>query len=115
MYWRAKQIWVPNLNINLIEWEAHMQSINKKKQVSNMIKKCIYLVDDEINLHMAGKEADADISTLIEIKKELEKMCEVLSPKEYMPDYDYIIRDSLWDFMKVGEELLKVYYKYLEI
>ena len=31
-----------------------------------------------------------------------------------MPNYDYIIRDS-WDFMRIGEELLKVYYKYLEI
>lgn len=91
-----------------------MQNMIKKKQVYNMIKNCIYLVDDEIDLHKQGKKADADISTLIKIKNQLEKMCEVLSPKEYMPNYNYIIRDS-WDFMKIGEELLKVYYKYLEI
>lgn len=90
-----------------------MQGENKE-QIYKIIKKCINLVDDEINLHMQGKEADSDISTLIKIKKQLEKMCEVLSPKEYMPDYNYIIRDS-WDFMKIGEDLLRVYYKYLEI
>ena len=90
-----------------------MQDGNKK-QIYKMIEKCIYLVDDEISLHMQGKEADSDISTLRKIKKQLEKMCDVLSPKEYMPDYNYIIRDT-WDFMKIGEDLLKVYYKYLEI
>lgn len=91
-----------------------MKDESKKRQVHDMIKKNIHLIDEEIDLHLQGKPADADIATLKKIKVQLERMCEVLSSKVYMPNYNYIIRDS-WDFMKIGEELLKVYYKYLEI
>lgn len=91
-----------------------MTSDSKKRQVRDMIKNCMHLIDQEIDLHMQGKSADADIDTLNKIRAQLERMCEVLSAKVYMPNYDYIIRDS-WDFMRIGEELLKVYYKYLEI
>jgi len=85
-----------------------------KQQVYDMIKKGISLVNEEVCLHMQGGEADSDIPTLEKIRTQLEKMCEVMSPKEYRPDYNYIIRDS-WDFIRIGEEFLKVYYKYLEI
>lgn len=91
-----------------------MENESKKRQVYDMIKKCIHLIDEEIDLHMQGKTADADIDTLKKIRVQLERMCEVSSSKVYMPNYNYIIRDS-WDFMRIGEELLKVYYKYLEI
>ena len=46
-----------------------MQNVNVEQQIYSMIKECIQLVDNEIDLHMEGKEADADICTLIKIKK----------------------------------------------
>ena len=68
-----------------------MTSDSKKRQVRDMIKNCMHLIDQEIDLHMQGKSADADIDTLNKIRAQLERKCEVLSAKVYMLRYICLI------------------------
>lgn len=91
-----------------------MQINNKQEKVYTLILECLEKIDNEIKLHQQGKSAESDEATLEQIKGELLKMKEVLSPKVFYPTYNYIIRDS-WDFMNLGEELLSLYYKYTKI
>lgn len=87
----------------------------KNIKVYKLIDECISIIDGEISLHLQNKSADGDIDTLNEIKIELQKMKDAMSPKIYYPTYDYILRDSLWDYMKISEKLLDAYYSYIKL
>ena len=43
------------------------------------------------------------------------KVLHRLFPQKYMPTYDYIIKDSLWDYLKLAEDLFDVYDLYLKL
>ena len=85
------------------------------KDLYKDISDCIGLVDREINLHKQNIEADGNIETLENIKYQLDNMRKYMSPLKYMPNYNYILRDSLWDYLKIADELLRVYHQYIKI
>ncbi len=87
----------------------------RKTIVYNKIDNCISTVNKEIDLHLRNREAAGDIDALKAIKIELERMKSALSPKVFYPTYDYIIRDNLWDYMRLSGELLDVYYSYIKL
>ena len=79
------------------------------------IEDCICKVDREICFHKQNMKAEGDIETLRYIKEQLESMRKNMSPQKYMPTYNYIIKDSLWDYLKLAEDLLEVYNLYLKL
>lgn len=79
------------------------------------INNCISVVDNEINLHKKNMKADGDVETLNIIKQQLIDMSKYMSPRKYIPNYNYIIRDSLWNYLKIADVLLRVYHKYIKL
>lgn len=87
----------------------------KNIDIYKKIDDCISIINKEIYLHLQNKEADGDIETLKEIKVELERMKSTMSPEVFYPTYDYILRDALWDYMKISDKLLDAYYSYIKL
>ena len=87
----------------------------KKINICNKIESCISMINEEIDLHLQNKEADGDVETLEAIKVELERMKISMSPEVFYPTYDYILRDALWDYMKISDKLLDAYYSYINL
>lgn len=85
------------------------------KGLYDKIDDCINKIEKEINLHKHNLKAEGDIETLCYIKEQLENMKKYMSPQNYMPTYDYIIKDSLWDYLKLAEDLFDVYDLYLKL
>ncbi|MBR6383785.1 MAG: hypothetical protein IKS56_07375 [Lachnospiraceae bacterium] len=79
------------------------------------IEDCICKVDKEISLHKQNMKAEGDIETLSYIKEQLENMKKYMSPQKYMPTYDYAIKDSLWNYLELAEDLFDVYDLYLKL
>ena len=86
-----------------------------KKEMDDELKKAIEIVDAEIEKHKKNLEADGDIETLDKIRDQLNKMLYYMNPDKYMPSYNYILRDDLWDYMNIADPLLKVFHHYVTI
>ncbi len=86
----------------------------RKLKIEKLIDKGLSDIEKEIELLRNGKEGDTTIEVLEKIKIELEKMKEVLSPQQFVPTYNYIIRDSWNTFSHLGEELLHIVNEYNE-
>lgn len=86
----------------------------RKLRIEKLIVKGLVDVEKEIELLRNGKEGDSTIEVLEKISIELEKMKEVLSPQNFTPSYNYIIRDSWNTFTHLGEELLHIVHEYNE-
>lgn len=84
----------------------------RKQRILDLINSTIDDINNEIELHKKGMGIDSSISTLEQITEELFKMKSAMSPKVYMPTYNYTIRDSWGEFSKLGEKLLKVLHDY---
>ena len=88
---------------------------DKKEKVYKKIDAGIQLIDNELALHQKNKKAVRDINTFEKIKDELLKMKSTMSPKVFYPTYNYIIRDALFDNVKLSEKLLDAYYAYVKL
>lgn len=86
--------------------------ILRKKSILDLINSTIDDIKNEIEMHKKGIGTDSSIPTLEQIAGELYQMKLAMSPKVYMPTYNYIIRDSWGDCTKLGEKLLKVLHDY---
>lgn len=84
----------------------------RKQRISDLINSTIDDIKNEIELHKKGIGTDSSIPTLQQIAEELLQMKSAMSPKVYMPTYNYMIRDSWGEFSKLGEKLLKVLHDY---
>jgi hypothetical protein len=87
----------------------------KKEIVKKKIDNSLHIVNQEIDKHIQGTGGMGSLETLEEIKDELLNMGKTLTPKLYMPTYDYILRDDMWSYMTISESLLDTYYLYMKL
>ena len=92
------------------EFDRRINMIIKKMIAAKLIDRSLSIIEQE----MSRSTSDHD-ATLIEIKRQLLKMKDKMSPHEYRPSYNHILIDSWWGYDHKYDPLFKAYDVYMRL
>ncbi|KLV04645.1 hypothetical protein ABT56_14400 [Photobacterium aquae] len=84
-------------------------------KVEALCRRALNEIDNAIQKHERGEDADLSIPMLQKIRVEIEKMLVSLNPREYMPSYARFMLDSWEDKYGLVDFLAKASYQYKKL